>query len=252
MNIDHPSQKHIPVLKALWREAFGDSEEFINSFFDTAYRTDKCFAVTEGDNVISALYILDCSFEGRKLAYIYAVATSKAYRGRGICKRLMQYTHESLEILGYEGAVLVPGEKSLFDFYERLGYITRGYKRKTECVSSGKIVNIKRIDGEEYGRIRRKYLPFSGVIQENDSLCFLARQAELYAGNDFLLAARREGESLLGIELLGNTHSASDIVCTLGCTDGTFMTVGRDISFAMYLSFGNRNLYPEYFGLAFD
>ena len=98
MNIDNPSQKHIPVLKALWREAFGDSEEFINSFFDTAYRSDKCFAVTEGDNVISALYILDCSFEGRKLAYIYAVATSKAYRGRGICKRLMQYTHESLEI----------------------------------------------------------------------------------------------------------------------------------------------------------
>ncbi len=252
MNIDNPELRHIHGLKLLWQEAFGDSENFINSFFHTAFSPDRCFAVTEGDKVLSALYILDCSFEGRKIAYIYAVATAKAERGKGLGKRLMRYTHERIKSSGYEGAVLVPGEKSLFDFYESLGYITRAYKSKTECVCSGKLTDIRRIDAKEYGELRRELLPRMGVIQEGESLCFLKGQAELYAGEDLLLAARREGDRLYGIELLGNTNRAADIVCSLGCAEGVFMTPGGDMPFAMYLPFCDSNVYPEYFGLAFD
>ncbi|MBO5315773.1 MAG: GNAT family N-acetyltransferase [Clostridia bacterium] len=252
MNIDHPTPKHISGLKSLWKEAFGDSDEFINAFFDTAFSPDRCFAVAEGKDVYSALYVLDCSLEKRKIAYIYAVATSKVQRGNGLCKRLMRYAHERLKAAGYEGAVLVPGEKSLFDFYGSLGYITCGYKSRLQCASSGKTVNIKKIGKKEFAKLRRDLLPRGGIIQENANLDFLEKQAELYSGADFLLVARIVENRLFGIELLGNLERAADIVCSLGCADGAFMIPGGEIPFAMYLSFGDRGCYPEYFGLAFD
>lgn len=252
MNIDNPTQKHIPALKALWQEAFGDSEDFVNSFFETAFNRDRCFTVTDGAKALCALYIFDCFLERKQIAYIYAVATSKAERGKGLAKELMRHTHERLKASGYEGAVLVPGEKSLFAFYESLGYTTRGYKSEIKCASSGKTVDIKKVGTDEYASIRRELLPSGGIIQENENLRFLERHTELYSGDDFLLAARREGNRLFGIELLGNTDRAADIVCSMNCDVGTFMIPGGDIPFAMYMSFGDKSFYPKYFGLAFD
>ena len=252
MNIDNPSSTHLQGLKSLLQEAFNDSDDFINSFFNTAFDKDRCLISAENGRVVAALYWFDCYVSDRKIAYIYAVAVSKLYRGCGIGKMLMQSAHTRLLLLGYEGVVLVPASKELITFYSKLGYIKSGYKSRICCSASSNKTNISRIGKEEFAILRRKYLPEGGVLQENENLSFLEEQAEMYEGCDFTLVARREGDLLLGIELLGNTDKAPDILNTLGYKEGIFYIMGEDISFSMYYPLRDKNFSPTYFGIAFD
>ena len=123
MIIDKPRSETLPALKDLWQEAFGDSREFIDTFFRTGFSPERCRCLWKDDHLVAALYWFDCDWEKRKLAYLYAVATDKAFRNQGLCKKLMEDTHRHLEALGYSGTVLVPGEPELFSFYKKLGYI---------------------------------------------------------------------------------------------------------------------------------
>lgn len=253
MIIDSPTLAQIPALRTLWREAFGDTEEFLDAFQRTAMSADRCRCAVVDGQLAAALYWFDCLHEGRPIAYIYAVATAKAFQGRGICTALMEDTHCQLERLGYEGAILVPGSRELFRFYERLGYRTCSYLRNFVCSAGAEDVQLYRVDKAEYTRLRRQLLPEGGVVQEKENLDFLATQADFYAGPGFLLAACREGDRLIGVELLGNEKAAPGILETLGCAEGTFCTPGDSEPFAMYRPLGGSKLEPpSYFGLAFN
>jgi len=199
------------------------------------------------------LYWFDCFFEEKKIAYIYAVATLKAYRGKGLCSSLMEDMHRHAAMLGYIGTILVPGSGTLFNFYEKLGYSTCSYISEFICSASDNTTELRKLDTHEYARLRRAFLPTNGVIQENENLRFLQAQAEFYLGNGFLMAARREKDKLNGIELLGDTKAAPSAVRSLGCTEGRFRAPGTDKPFAMYraLTEGTPST-PSYFGLAFD
>ena len=253
MIIDAPKPVDIPALKALWQEAFGDSLEFLDVFEKTAFSVDRSRCVKLDGSIAAALYWFDCSYSGGRIAYIYAVATAKAYRGRGLCSALMENTHRHLASLGYGSAILVPGSRKLFGFYERIGYRTSCHISEFHCFASDAKAELRQIDVDEYAELRRRYLPKNGIAQENENLNFLQTQAAFYSGEGFLLTARREKDSLYGVELLGDTAAAPDIVRAFGCREGRFRTPGNGRPFAMYLPFGDGNpAPPEYFGLAFD
>lgn len=253
MTIDRPQREHFPALRALWREAFGDSEEFLDQFDKTAFSPDRCRCVTVENHVAAALYWFDCECRGERMAYLYAIATAKAHRGKGLCSALMEDTHRHLRALGYTGALLVPGEKSLFDFYGRLGYKAFGGIGELCHVADEQSTPIREVDEAEYARLRRKLLPEGSVIQEKENLRFLQVQATLTAGEDFLLAYRLENGKLFGIELLGNVQKAPSILKTLNAREGRFRICEKQKLFAMYLPLSDQPLTPPtYFGLAFD
>ena len=81
MIIDYPAENAIPQLRGLWKEAFGDEDAFLDAFFATGFSPDRCRCVTVDGQLAAALYWFDCSWEEKPLAYLYAVATGKAYRG---------------------------------------------------------------------------------------------------------------------------------------------------------------------------
>lgn len=253
MNIDTPLKKQIPQLRTLWREAFDDTEEFLDAFGTTAFSTQRCLCVTLDNQVIAALYWFDCLYRDSPVAYLYAVATAKAYRKRGICHKLMEHTHIHLTSLGYQGTILVPGNQNLFQFYGRMGYTPCSTIHEFDCLGIAPQIPIRQIDKTEYATLRREFLPKDGVLQEKENLDFLQTQVSFYAGSDFLLAAHREGDSLLGMELLGEQTNAPGILHSLGYEKGIFRTPGGDLPFAMYLPLGESILPPpKYFGLAFD
>lgn len=109
-------------LSALWQTAFGDSPEFIRLFFSTAYAPERCQYLTVEGHLAAALYWLDAWCGGEKLAYIYAVATHPDFRGRGLCRRLMDRTHSLLASRGYAGALLCPAGEGLRRMYAAMGY----------------------------------------------------------------------------------------------------------------------------------
>ncbi len=253
MIIDYPKIKDIPDLLELWKEAFGDSDEFVKTFFSTAFSPKRSRRISLDGITAAALYWFDCTYNGKRIAYVYAVATAKAYRGQGLCHILMNDTHTMLKSQGYTGAILVPGSKELFDFYHRMGYKTCAYVNEIKYKKSERKVKISKIGKEEYAKLRRQHLPEGGVLQEGENLDFLERYASFYAGRDFVLATLEEKDIMHGIELLGNVSSAPDIVGTLGYKSGNFRAPGKETPFAMYYPFEkNKSAPPTYFGLAFD
>ena len=254
-----PEEKHIPSMRSLWKEAFGDSDEFLNSFFKTAFSPARCRVAVRENEVLGALYIFDCEYQNKKIAYIYAVATRKNARGQGICKELMIDTHKYLFDSGYAGAILVPSEPSLFGVYEKLGYRTCSDIGEFCAEASDETVRISKIEKSEYIDNRRLFLPPNSVVQENRGVEFLATYASFYKGRDFLLAAYKADEKLHGIELLGNIDAAPAILRALGCEKGFFRVPPRESErmaktcpFAMYFSLDKTTPSPEYFGIAFD
>lgn len=255
MIIDTPESSQILNLRRLWKEAFGDTEEFLDDFWRTAFDVKRCRCVVTDGQVTAALYWFDCMCMEKSIAYVYAVATAEAYRGRGISHALMEDTHRHLAKLGYEGAVLVPGSEELFYFYEGMGYRVCSTVHEFSCnaAAKGEEVSLRSIDKTEYARLRRQMMPVGGVVQENENLEFLETQAQLYTGSGFLLAARKEAGQLIGVELLGDETKAPGIVKVLGCARGTFRTPGEGRPFAVYLPFERSAFFkPAYFGLAFD
>ncbi len=253
MIIDAPRENDILTLRALWKQAFGDTDDFLDLFFSTAFSSDRALCLRVDGVPIAVLYWFDCTCRQEKIAYLYAVATAREHRGKGLCSVLMDNTHKHLERLGYAGAMLVPSSESLFEFYRKRGYETSGYVSEF-CVNSSDVpLNIRMIDIDEYARMRRQMLPPDGVVQENENLCFLQKQASFFACDGALLAARTDGDKLVCSELLGDREKAPAIVGALGCRKGDFRTVGADKPFAMYRSLGEtNNTPPSYFGLAFD
>ena len=257
MNINAPLNTHIPGLRQLWTEAFGDSDEFLDLFFKTAFSPNRCRCITQETSVVAALYWFDCSHKGQKIAYVYAVATSLSHRGQGLCHKLMEDTHVHLKNLGYQHVLLVPGSESLFHFYQSIGYqicsyINEIHLEAASAPDSNSNCSFQEIDKHNFAALRQQYLPEGSVIQTDENLNFLETMAKFYVGNRFLLAACRRGNDLLGIELLGDASVAPYLLSALGYKKGTFRTPGTERAFSMYYPLINGAVPPTYFGFAFD
>ena len=235
-------------LKRLWKTVFGDSDAFLDSFFRIAFSPDRCKYLEENGETVCALYWFDCSFEGGKLAYIYAVATHPEHRGKGLATHLMADTHTHLQSLGYAGTVLKPA-KGLFPFYERLGYTTSGYISRFSASAGTVPAGIKELSAAEYGRLRCAYLPKNAVIQEGLTLEFLHTFAKFYAADDAVLCVGREEPVIF--EYLGNSHSAPGILSALGIRSAEIPTIGSDIPFTMYHPL-NCTKIPGYLGITLE
>ena len=238
-------------LKNLWQLAFGDSMEFIDLFFHTAYAPERCCFLTEDRQITAALYWLDCDVAGQKQAYLYAVATHPDHRGKGLCRQLMTNTHTLLKQQGYTGAMLRPADPELRKMYSKLGYQDCTSVSEFRC-TAGSPIPLRKIGTEEYTRLRRQFLPDKGVLQEGVSLSYLASYCDFYAGVDFLLAGSAEGQVFHGTELLGNQTAAPGILAALDCKDGSFRCPGHELPFGMFLPLTEDAAVPGYLGLAFD
>ena len=252
MTISSPKRDDIPSLKALFAEAFGDEGGFIDTFFDTAFSENHARVIYKDNKIVAMLYWFDCEYSGGKLAYIYAVATAKEYRGRGVCKALMEFTHAHLSALGYIGAILKPAEDSLFDFYSRLGYKNATRISEISLKSATQGCQFSKISANEYARLRRDFLPSGGVIQEKVSIALLSQISEFIRGDGFILAYSKDGENLFGYELLGNDEKAPEILHSLGAKSGKFRIVGNQIPFTMWYQFDKNAPVPEHLGFVFD
>lgn len=242
----------IAELRALWMLAFGDSEQTADSFFSTAYAPDRCRYLEEDGRIAAALYWLDAECCGRKVAYIYGVATHPDHRGKGLCRKLMALTHEALRRQGYAGALLMPAKPGLRKMYASFGYRECSGIREFTCTAGETSVMLRPVSLSEYAALRREYLPQGALLQEGASLRYLATYAQLYAGADFLLTAVHEADRLFGMELLGNADRAAGILKAMGYAEGTFRTPGEEIPFSMYYPLEPDAPVPAYLGLAFD
>lgn len=102
----------------LWKNVFGDSEKMINDYLSRFGKNVLIFR--EGKSLCGMLSLLPIS-NGKSVGfYVYAVATDKSFRSRGIASRLIEY---SKELCGNDKfLILTPASESLFGFYKKFGF----------------------------------------------------------------------------------------------------------------------------------
>ena len=252
MTITEPKPQHMASLRDLWKAAFGDSDEFLDMFYTTAYAPQRCRCILDGDKVAAALYWFDCSCEGRKLAYIYAVSTDPGYRNQGLCRRLMADTHGHLKSLGYAGAMLLPQDPGLRKMYATMGYEPCTTIAEWEAEAAGDPIPLTQLTPEDYALRRKDLLPPGSVIQEGENLSYLGGFANFLCVVDTFAVVVRDGHQVICYELLGDMTKAPGILQALGAKSGTFRHPGTGKDFAMCTSFTPDCPKPSYFAFAFD
>lgn len=243
-----PRREQLPQLRALWQEAFGDDDAFLDRFFSLAFAPERCRCVTDGEKVAAALYIIPAECAGQPLAYLYAVATADSYRGRGLCRALFADTKAYLREAGFCGALLVPENAALAGMYEKMGFSFCSAVSEFVCSAAGERAEVRQVGGAEYAALRRALLPPGGVIEEGAALRLLASNAKFYAGADFV-AAVQEGTCC---ELLGNKAAAPHLARALGLECMRVRAPGEDRLFAMLCPLTDACPEVAYFGLALD
>lgn len=248
MIIKAPDTEALGALKGLWQEAFGDSEAFIEGFFRTGFAPERCRVAVE-DGPVAVLYWFDCRWQDRKLAYIYAVATRKDRQSRGLCRQLMEDTHQTLVQQGYAGAILVPADEDLFRLYGKLGY--RACCPVTVCsqTAARMPVEFQKITAQGYEAARKRLLPPGGVEQDLAALEYLGTYCDFYAGPELLFAAAREEEKVYFQEFLGDTQKIPGVLMALGGKTGQYRVPGGVTPLAMYRGFTSDDAMPAYFGI---
>jgi len=252
MRIESPAPELIPQLLTLWKDVFGEWDGFWELYLETAFSPARCRCVLDDEKIAASLCWFDTTCAGQKMAYLYAVVTDPACRGRGLCRTLMEDTHRHLASLGYAAVLLVPAEEGLRKMYGKLGYRDCTTVSEFSCDAGTSPVPLRAVGPAEYARLRREVLPENGVIQEGENLTFLARQAEFFSGADFLMAAYRDRDTLHVMELLGNSAAAPEILAALNCKQGSFRVPGEEKVFAMFHPLQEKAAIPGYFGFAFD
>lgn len=134
----------IPALRALWKEVFSDSDTFTETFFTCVFPTCEAFCAREGDEITAMLYALPqtlCDDEkDEKAAYLYAIATKEAYRGQGICRKLVEFAHKNLKKQYFSCIYLACETEELAEYYRSLGFSGKEMTAKT--------VTLPKPDGE--------------------------------------------------------------------------------------------------------
>ena len=52
MNIKSPKNADIPALRSLWKEAFGDTDDFLDVFFSAAFADERAMCVTDKGEIV--------------------------------------------------------------------------------------------------------------------------------------------------------------------------------------------------------
>ena len=71
MIIKNPTAELVSELWNLWREAFGDSGEFLDDFFTHAYHADRCLCALENNELQAAVYWFDCELACVRILWCY-------------------------------------------------------------------------------------------------------------------------------------------------------------------------------------
>ena len=121
-------EKDYALVIALWQEAFGDTEADIAACI--RHFTPYLMLYTQDDALLGMFMLLPLRADGKKGDYIYALATAKCARGRGIATALLDFAKARVKGGTSDFLALVPAKPSLFEFYEKRGFTKGAYVSK--------------------------------------------------------------------------------------------------------------------------
>ncbi len=184
--------------KEIWKLCFGDSDHYIDFYFDNMYKEDETLLLFEDESIAAMLTMLPVklitsdqrSFDS---AMLYAVATHPNYQNRGFSSQLIDFAHHYLIKKGVFFTVLVPSGQQLFNFYRKQGYEDGLYIRELlftrEMIDQMDISEncpciLSRISPEKYNQIRNQKLIGKFYVEYADDKILYQKQLSQESGAD--------------------------------------------------------------------
>ena len=108
---------------ALWYSSFEGSELFAQWYFENIYKPENTLVFEENGSICSALQRLPNEIKNiGQVTYIFGACTHPDYRKKGLMAKLLEYSEKLDKENDIKASVLIPQEKSLFDYYKNFGY----------------------------------------------------------------------------------------------------------------------------------
>ena len=261
MRLRKTAPADLPSLKSLWQQAFGDSDAEIDAFFSSVYPDAFGFCAEEDGAPVSMLYALPVTLahgeQSVKAAYLYAVATDEACRGRGICRALMAYAEQQLKKRYISCLLLVPADEQLAQYYEALGYT-----RQTGCTLRQLRVESPRgralpISVQDYAGLRETLLFDTPHVRYPKMLLdYEAQRTVLYrlesgCGLGCAAVAKRDDLAIVE-ELLPDMRMLPALAAELGAAQYIVRTPGTDAMGCMAKWLDGPEMAPVYLAFPFD
>ncbi len=101
------------------------------------------FSIHEAGAVLSEGIGIPFSVEGRWLLYLYALATERAARGRGLLRTLLKEVAEGAAGAGYSALTLLPATVALAGAYGRMGFTERYFAGGAPVIRTGEDLFLK-------------------------------------------------------------------------------------------------------------
>ena len=198
----------IPAQRELWKLAFGDSDQYIDNFYNTYYRPDRVVVLEDDGAVRSMTAWFDTAFavpgQGKyRAAYLYAVATHPACRGRGLAGALLAGADEYFRSLGIPAVTTVPAEPSLHGFFGASGFRECFTYSQAAPVPAERLIRpfrLEPVDARRYGELREAVLrDIPHIAYPPDALRYQEGCCRL-SGGGLYLAETAQGAALLCAE----------------------------------------------------
>lgn len=174
----------------LWQEAFGDSAEAVELFLKHKYVPENTVICEENSKIASMLFLLDGKLnikaEKYNAYYLYAAATLKEFRGRGIMAEMLDFSKKLAAERNIDFICLKPAEDSLYGYYKRFGY------KEIFSTKTVKINSVIKFDSDikeskydtDKAIIRNRAFENTDFFEwDKDSIEYAIQQYKYYGGN---------------------------------------------------------------------
>lgn len=176
----------------LWQEAFGDTAEAVELFLDNKYIPENTVICEENGKIASMLFLLEGKLKikgvSHKAYYLYAAATLKEFRGRGIMAEMLDFSKKLAAEREVDFICLKPAEESLYGYYKKFGYkeifASKKYKIKSLLSFKNEISNnFCETDREKLRN--NAFENTDGFVWDKASIDYAVLQHKYYGGSVF-------------------------------------------------------------------
>ena len=181
----------LPDLKALWHEAFGDDDAYIDLFYTHRFVPEQTLVWAEHGKPLAMITLLPAHLNTRRgvlaARYIYGVATKQKHRGRGISTALLKHAADLARQSG-ELLMLVPSGEGLFAFYRERGFKPFFYLSELifPCTGDAQPQTLEPVSPAGYKILRDLHLDAPGYVSWDERAVAYAMRENAHLGGQTL------------------------------------------------------------------
>lgn len=164
-----------PLVRSMWKEVFGDKDEYMDLIFDCKYKNENTLIYFEDGIAAASLQMFSYDFRFNQAVipfyYLAGLCTLPAYRNKGYMGQLIRRSFEIMQERAIPLSILVPAEDWLFGYYEKYGFV-QTFDKSVESLDMETILSSYRKNPDI------AYKEFDSLYQKDD-FCVLKTSEDL-------------------------------------------------------------------------